>query len=166
VPLINGKGQAPSGTSVITRFRSDGAFPFAQIDLSKAYADVEGTITRGMALIHDRQDILIQDEFNLQKPAFITWGMTTEATINLQNDGSALLSRSNQQLRATILSPKGWAFGIESAQQTAPQQTNKGYSRLVIRPVYETAQLTVAVLLCPITGTERPTPEVVSITQW
>jgi hypothetical protein len=90
--------------------------------------------------------------------------MTTKATLDLQDDGSAILTRNNKQFHAHILSPKGWKFGIDSAQQSSPQKTNSGYSRLVIRPVYEAAQLRLTILLSPFPDTQKPT--VTPISQW
>ena len=165
VPLINNKSQHPEGTSKLTGFRTNGAFPYAVVDLSQAYLEnASGQIKRGLALINNRQDVLIQDEYNLDTPRFIQWGMTTKATISLQDDGSAILTQNNEKMYVQILSPQGWQFGIDSAQQSSPQKTNTGYSRLVIRPVFETAQLKITVLFSPIADTPKPT--VTAISQW
>jgi hypothetical protein len=165
VPIINNKSQHPNGTSKLTGFRSTGAFPYAAVDLSHAYLEnASGKITRGIALLNNRQEVLIQDEYDLDRPRFIQWGMTTKATLDLQDDGSAILTRNNKQFHAHILSPKGWKFGIDSAQQSSPQKTNSGYSRLVIRPVYEAAQLRLTILLSPFPDTQKPT--VTPISQW
>ncbi|MBT4138578.1 MAG: DUF4962 domain-containing protein [Candidatus Latescibacteria bacterium] len=167
VPLINNKSQHPEGTSKLIGFRSDGTFPYVVVDLSNAYLEnASGKITRGLALHNSRQDVLIQDEYDLERPRFLQWGMTTKATIALQDDGSVILTKNNKQMYAQILSPKGWTFGIDSAQQSSPQKTNKGYSRLVIRPVYEAAQLTITILFSPIAPTESSTPNVTPIAQW
>ncbi|MGA1198849.1 MAG: heparinase II/III domain-containing protein, partial [Candidatus Latescibacterota bacterium] len=94
VPLINNKSQHPNGTARLIGFRSEGAFPYATVDLSQAYLEnASGKIIRGIALINNRQDILIQDEYNLDNPRFIQWGITTKATIALQTDGSAILTQ-------------------------------------------------------------------------
>jgi hypothetical protein len=164
-PLINNKSQHPDGTARFTGFRSEGAFPYAIVDLSNAYLEnASGKIARGLALINSRQEVLIQDEYDLVRPRFIQWGMTTRATITLQDDGSALLTRNNQRFYAHILSPKGWEFGVDSAQKSSPQKTNEGYSRLVIRPVFESAQLRFTVLLSPFS--DAPKPTVVPFSEW
>ena len=165
VPLINNKSQHPEGTSKLTGFRTDGAFPYAVVDLSNAYLEnASGKITRGIALINNRQEVLIQDEYNLDTPRFIQWGMTTKAVITLQTDGSAILTQNNKRMYAKILSPQGWKFGIDSAQQSSPQKTNTGYSRLIIPPIFEAAKLQFTILLTPLT--DAPTPTVTPISQW
>ncbi len=168
VPLINGKNQDTHGTSKLIGFRSEGPFPYAIVDLSTAYtnANTTGKITRGIALVNERNDVLIQDEYDLDRPRFLQWGMTTYATIELHTDGTAMLSLNGKQLRATVLSPSGWQFGIESAEQPPPQRANKGASRLVVRPVYETAQLRMAILLSPVREGEAPMPTIMPIAEW
>jgi hypothetical protein len=51
---------------------------------------------------------------------------------------------------ARILSPEGASFSIESAQQKAPQKTNKGVSRLMIRLADQGGALRIAVLFSPV----------------
>jgi len=165
VPLINNKSQHPHGTARLTGFRSEGNFPYAIVDLSNAYLEnASGKIRRGIALINNRQDILIQDEYNLDQPRFIQWGMTTQATITLQTDGSAILTQNNKKFYAKILSPSGWKFGIASAQQSSPQKTNAGYSRLIIPPIFEAAQLRLTILLTPFP--DASTSTVTPISEW
>ena len=168
VPLINGKSQHPNGTSKLVKFRSSGAFPFAVVDLSQAYLqNVSGRIMRGVALVNDRQDALIQDEFDLNQMSYIEWGMTTPAKIDLQNDGTAILTKNEKQLRAMILSPPGFQFGMGSAEQAPPQRPNTGINRLVIRlPFDMSGPLRVAVLLSPVRSADADLIEVKPIAEW
>ena len=142
--------------------------PFAVVDLSEAYGNARGTISRGVALVNNRQDVLIQDEFDLEVPRFITWGMTTDAAIEILPDGEALLTLEDKHLRAKILSPQGWKFGIGPAEQPAPQKTNKGTQRLVVRPVYETANLRLSILLTPVRQADESltVPDVKPLSTW
>ncbi|MDA0711884.1 MAG: heparinase II/III family protein, partial [bacterium] len=165
VPMINNKSQHPEGTSKLTGFRSDGTFPYAIIDLSHAYLEnASGKITRGIALVNNRQEVLIQDEYALDVPRFIQWGMTTRAAIALNDDGSAHLTQNGKEFHAQILSPKGWKFGVDSAERASPQKTNKGYTRLIIPPVYKAAQLRITVLLTPFPDGQKPL--VTEISNW
>lgn len=165
VPLINGKSQHPDGTSKLTAFRSDGAFPYATVDLSNAYLEnASGSIKRGIALINNRQTVRVQDEYDLERPRFIQWGITTKATITLNDEGTtATLTLNNKKFYVHLLSPQGWTFGIDSPLQSEPEKTNAGYSRLVIRPVYEAAQLQITVLLSPFSEPDETTQTPISM---
>ncbi|WP_197171765.1 heparinase II/III domain-containing protein [Novipirellula aureliae] len=149
VPVLGGKNQNANALARLTHFQSNEAFPFAQVDLTDAYAAYAAKALRGVAMTDNRRAVLVQDEFEIESPCQVLWGMTTDATITLENPGLAHLSCKGKQLTARILSPAGAAFTVESAEQLPPQKRNEGVSRLVIRLPETKGPLTIAVLLSP-----------------
>ena len=131
--MLDNRNQNANAVAKLTRFQSGEQFSFAEIDLSEAYAANASTAHRGVALVADRRAVLVQDEINISQPCELLWGMTTDATIALEEANTAHLSLQGKQLIARILSPAGASFAIESAEQGPPQKRNEGVSRLVIR---------------------------------
>lgn len=149
VPLLNGEDQRQDATSKIIRHGEGIAEPFAVLDLTEAYKDFASSVQRGMKVVDNRHSILIQDEFSLSKPVVVTWGMTTDATVQLVGAKEALLTLSGQKLTARILSPENAVFSVESAQQAKPQKENIGVSRLLAKTPETSGNVTVSVLLAP-----------------
>ena len=149
VPVLGGKNQNANAFAKMTRFESSETFPFAEVDLTEAYATHANSVVRGVALVGNRRAVLVQDEFDLVKPCEILWGMTTDAAISLEPHGSARLRLKGQELVARVLSPSGAEFSVGSAEQTPPQKTNNGVSRLLVRLPNAKGNTRIAVLLAP-----------------
>ena len=167
VPLINGQSQDEMAASKIIKYRSEKSFAFALIDITAAYAQFAQKVTRGGALISNRREFLIQDEFVLKAPARVTWAMTTDAGIFAEKQ-TAILSLQGKQLLATILSPEGAVFTIESAEQKPPEKPNTGVKRLLIDIPDAEGKVTIAVLLAPFTQNAQhlAVPAVKPLIQW
>ncbi|MGJ8655271.1 MAG: heparinase II/III domain-containing protein [Akkermansiaceae bacterium] len=150
VPMLDNKNQHANAVAKLTRFKSSKEFPFAEIDLSQAYAADTSKAHRGVALVEGRRAVVVQDEIDILRPSELLWGMTTDATIVLEKADTARLSLKGKQLIAKILSPAGAQFEVESAEQQPPQKRNKGVSRLVIRLPETQGKTTVTVLLSPV----------------
>jgi hypothetical protein len=149
VPLLNGQNQREDATSKFIKHAEGIAEPFAIIDFTEAYKDFASSARRGLKVLADHRAILIQDEFVLSKSAEISWGMTTDAAIQIINPKQAELTLNGQKMTAKILSPASAAFAVESAQQPAPQKLNTGVSRLLAKVQSSTGNVTVTVLLAP-----------------
>lgn len=149
VPLLNSEDQRQDGTSKIIKHAEGIGEPFAVIDLTEAYKDYAATVLRGMKVVDNRHSILIHDEFSLNKSAVVTWGMTTDATIQIINPKEAELTLGGQKMTAKILSPNDAVFTVESAQQAKPQKENLGVSRLLAKTLQTSGSVTVSVLLAP-----------------
>jgi len=102
-----------------------------------------------MKVIDTRKAILIQDEFILSKASDISWGMTTDASIEVISAQKAVLTLNNQKLTARILSPANAVFSIGSAVQVAPQKLNTGVKRLFAKAPSTTGAVTLIVMLSP-----------------
>ena len=166
VPTLNGRNQDVRAVTKFTTFKSTPKRAFGVIDLSSAYQRLAKGVRRGVMML-DRRRVLVQDEFVLEKPVDVAWGMTTAAKITL--DGSrALLTQDGKELHARILSPADAVFTKESAEQKPPQVTNKGIRRLMIRLPDQKGRVTIAVLLSPVwPDAKMPrTPELTPLSKW
>jgi thioredoxin 2 len=75
---------------------------------------------------------IVRDELQTSQPVQAVWGMVTEAEIAL--DGRrATLRQSGATLTAEIESPPDGVFAVVSTQQQAPQNTNLGTKKLIVR---------------------------------
>jgi len=106
VPVLNGANQRPFAVAPITRFASSPAFSFVTIDLTPVYQ--AKAAARGVALL-ERRAVLVQDEFTLDAPTDLAWGMNTDAQVTLDG-ATATLTMWGQQLTATLLAPAGATF--------------------------------------------------------
>jgi len=153
VPLLGGENQDPMAASKFIKFESkqSGAFAaFALIDLTSAYEKYAKKVTRGIAMIDGRKAVLVQDEFEIEKPCELIWAMTTDAEISPKKDWIARLTIDGKELIAKVLSPYHAPLTVESAEQKSPEKTNKGVKRLILRLDNAKGNVRVAILLSPI----------------
>ncbi len=100
-------------------------------------------------MVGNRRAVLVQDEFEIEKPCEIAWGMTTDAKIATKKGGVAVLTLKGKELTARILSPVGAEFTVESAEQKPPEKPNKGVNRLMVRLPNAKGDVQLAILLAP-----------------
>jgi hypothetical protein len=112
--------------------------------------------------------VLVQDEFEIEKPCEVTWAMTTDAEISADKEGAARLTLNGKELIARVLSPNGAAFTVESAERKPPEKTNKGVRRLIVRLPNAKDSVRVAVLLSPVwkDGRAVSSAELHPLAQW
>jgi hypothetical protein len=150
VPLLGGEDQDPLATSKITKFESKKSSAFALIDLTEAYEKFVTKVIRGVAILHDRETVLVQDEFEIKKPCELIWAITTDAKIVTGEKAVATLTLNGKELIARIISPDRASFTVESAEQESPQKRNKGVRRLVVRLPKAEGNVRVAILFSPV----------------
>ena len=150
VPLLGGENQDPMATSKFIKFESKKSSAFALIDLTSAYENFAKKVTRGIAMLDGRKAVLVQDEFEIDKPCELVWAMTTDAEISLEEEWIARLTIDGKELVARVLSPYHAPFTVESAEQKPPQKTNKGVKRLTLRLDDAKDNVRVAILLSPV----------------
>lgn len=166
--------QDPKAAAGITRFKSEAERSFALTDLTPAYTQHARKVQRGLALLR-RQQVLVQDELQADKPAEVWWFMHTQAQVKLSADGAtATLTQGKKQLQARLLSPPGAGFTVMEAQPlpTSPhpdrQAKNEGIRKLAVQ-LKQVSNLRLAVLLTPAPEGETAPPsppEVVPLAQW
>ncbi len=168
VPLLGGEDQDPLATSKFIQVEAKNSSAFVLVDLTGAYKKFVSKVTRGVAMVQNRQAVLVQDEFELHKPCEVAWGMTTDARITTKEKGVAVLTLKGKKLMARVLSPLGAQFTVESAEQKPPQKTNKGVNRLIVRLPNATDNLRVAILLSPVwkDGNFIKTVELKPLQEW
>lgn len=101
-------------------------------------------------MLDGREAVLVQDEFEIEKPCEFIWAMTTDAEISLEKEWIARLTIDGKELVAQVLSPYHAQFTIESAEQKPPEKTNKGVKRLTLRLDDAKDNVRVAILLSPV----------------
>ena len=150
VPMINNKDQSVTGKAIVKSYSENSAEPYIIFDLTSAYQVDASLVTREVRLVSNRKEVLVIDAFNLKMQSVIYWGMTTPASIRIMDRGEALLTSKGKSLKAKILSPSGLNFYSESCEQVAPQATNTGYSRLMVKASRPVGATTLKILLTPI----------------
>ncbi len=150
VCLLNGEDQDPMAKASVVKFQSGKSSAFALIDLTSAYEKFARKVTRGVAMLEGRKAVLVQDEFEIEKPCELVWAMTTDAKIAIEKEGIARLTLNGKELIARVLSPDRAEFTTESAERKPPEKANKGVRRLIVRLPDAKDNVRVAVLLSPV----------------
>lgn len=149
VPMINNKDQLVAGKSIVTAHEENINEPYVIFDLTSAYSSDASNVTREIKIIKRRKAVQVTDSFVLNSQADIYWGMTTPATIQILTNGEAILTKSGKTLKAKIVSPTGLNFFKESCAQAAPQASNFGYSRLMVKTKRPNGLTILKITLCP-----------------
>ncbi len=167
VPVICGEDQDVYATSSFVAGNS-GRDAFVQIDLTSAYEAFASEVIRGITTTHNRRGVVVQDEFRLTSACDVTWGMTTDARITIEENGNAVLRLEGEALVARILEPAGAAFSVQSAEQNPPEARNEDVRRLLLQLPRQTGDVTVAVLLAPVWEDSRVDPNigVIPLEEW
>jgi len=155
IPLLGGENQDAYAKSSVIKFVSEESSGLALIDLTSAYNKFAKKVTRGVRMLADRKAVLVQDEFEIEKPCELVWAMTTDAKIDIKEKDAAVLTLAGRKLIARILSPSVAGFAVESAEQKPPQKTNRGVRRLIVRLPKAKGNVRVAVLLSPVWKDKR-----------
>ena len=150
IPVLGGQDQDAMAESKFLKFESAKSSGFVLVDFTQAYKDFAKKATRGVAMLENRRAVLVQDEFEIEKPCEVAWGMTTDADIAQDKPTTAELNLKGRKLIARILSPAGAKFTVESAEQKPPQRTNKGVNRLMVRLPEAKGDVRLAILFSPV----------------
>ncbi|EJD45784.1 hypothetical protein AURDEDRAFT_114063 [Auricularia subglabra TFB-10046 SS5] len=187
--LVGGQNQVPSKARPTMKFGStgdvqgsspvmslsSGSSAFAVTDMTTAYDGQASSVKRGIRLINNRKQILLQDEITSTGGA-IMWRAHTNATVT-PNGSSATLSLNGKTMMATILSPQGATFGQMEAVRLPDSpplpagqvdQENRGVTVLTISLASGTQNL--QVLFNPqwdgASSSDFVTPQSVALDSW
>jgi len=168
VPLLGGEDQDPLAKSRFIKFQASKSSPFVLVDLTGAYQKFAKKVTRAVQMVKNRRAVLVQDEFEIERPCELTWGMTTDAKISIGKKGVATLTLKAKKLVARVLSPAGAEFTVQSAEQKPPQKRNTGVRRLMVRLPQAKGVVRLAVLLSPLwkDGKVVETVELKPLAEW
>lgn len=148
VPLLGTKGQYELAKSRFIQKDLNSNVPSATVDLTEAYKDFSQKSTRKISLMDNRKNVLVEDNFTLTKTTEVSWGMLTQNSIEILKGGKAILRNStitSRWLEVEVISPKGVEFSEESAIQKAPEKTNVGHTRLMLRLPNQSGNVNVSI---------------------
>jgi hypothetical protein len=165
--LVLDPGSGPehdvSASARVIRYATSPHSAFAITDLTPVYAGKAERVWRGIALLDQRRQVLLQDEVQTAAPTDIWWFMHTQTQVeSVSADGkTAVLLSDGQRLHARILSPQPAEFVVMDAQPlpTSPnpagQDPNNGIRKLAIH-LPQTQDLRLAVVFTPLRPWESP----------
>jgi len=161
----------------ITRHESSASGGLAIADLTAAVPSAVVTSwQRGLALVDDRGQVLVQDELAASEPVDAWWFMHTSASVTVADDGrSALLQLGEASLLVRLLAaPEEATFTVRdavplpSSPTPSGQATNTGIRKLTIE-LTDIATFRLAVLFTPLGDPTTPAPgapAVVPLSDW
>lgn len=159
--VINDDLQRIAAKAPIVCSDLSGSAGFAIADLTTAALPHVSSWRRGIKVI-DGRALLIQDEIDwASEVRNLRWQMLTDAEIQLSGT-EAKLVRNGKMLTAKILSPIVASFGQQSAEQEAPQRTNRGLTQLVVHHTETQSSTTLCILL----SIENVDAEVQKLDSW
>jgi len=166
--MLGGEDQDVLAKSIFTSTKMNETDPSAIINLTQAYARFAKSASRGVKMVAGRTAVLVQDEFAIEKPCDVVWGMTTDADIQIEDGSIARLKLDGKELVVRLLSPAKATFSVGSAEQKPPQRTNKGVKRLLARLADAQGDVRIAVLFAPVRADQEQADrvEIKSLAQW
>ncbi|MDF2924606.1 MAG: type protein [Paenibacillaceae bacterium] len=108
----------------IIRFESGKEDAFAVVDLTEAYAPHASHAVRGIRMLDERRQVLVQDEIETDGTSDMWWFMHTKADVQIAPDGkSAVLQIGAKRMLVKLLGGGGERFQVMAAKPlwTSPQ---------------------------------------------
>lgn len=163
-------------SSEITKFETSDGAVYGIIDMQPAYQDRAADVKRGIALIHNRSAVLVQDEIKTSKPSDIYSFIHTMASIEIADGGKrAIMSSGGQRMCVDLLEPAaGTLMEMEAGpMDTSPKQdanmNNAGYRKLAVK-LTKASDPRIALLFTPLkTGQSEADitlPAVKPLSEW
>jgi hypothetical protein len=154
--------QSITAVSKIEQFGSAPQRAFAIADLTPAYADHVRSARRGVAVLEDRQQVLVQDEIQADDPVESWWFMHTRADVQIGDEPStAMLHQDGKRLWAKLIAPASAQFTkvearpLPGSPDPDVQADNEGIRKLSIHLDGVTDER-VVVLLVPLDAGDQP----------
>ncbi len=169
-------GQEPNSYSTIEKAEfTQGQAPYVIMDISDAYRRYATKVRRGISLINNRREFLVQDEIWSEGNHTVYWSMHTKADVEVNGD-EAILTQGDKRLYCKILSPGNASFDVMDAKplpMTATtggydQRTSQDYQKLYVKCDYEN-RTTLSIWMVPLTwGDDIPTstPQMKRLDNW
>jgi hypothetical protein len=129
--MIDNENQDPRAEASITNHLFSPGLSWVELDLTQSYARRLKQLHRKIGIVQGQQ-VFIEDTLESEQPAETLWGMLTEAEVAL-NGQTAELQKNGWTLSAEIVSPRHAVFDVLSPSAPAPQASNPGVKRLVVR---------------------------------
>jgi len=129
--LIDNENQDPRAEASITSHLFSPDLSWVELDLTHAYNRHLKQFHRKIGIAQGQQ-VFIEDTLESEQPVEVLWGMLTDAEAVL-NGQTAELQKNGWTLSAEILSPRHAVFDVAPALAPAPQASNPGIKKLVVR---------------------------------
>lgn len=154
--------QDPEAVTDIVKYSAanDGE-ALAVADLTDAYENMGATrVWRGVAMINNRTQILLQDEVTLSSPGEVWWFMNTEADATIASDSmSAVLTLDGERLSVRVLTPGTGRLQVVAGEPlpTSPNPSGQAAnSHKLAMHLQNVTSMTLPVLFTPLPGTQDP----------
>jgi hypothetical protein len=162
VMLFDRAHQQVPARGVIRSSGADNGSAYAIADLTEGYGKIATSVRRGVRLYGERRALMVQDEFELAKPAVYEWQIHTRAEVHL-NMVRALLAQGEKILEVRGVSRMSLDYVLEPPRPKVlaggdgkTEDANDGYRKLVIRTREPVQRGTVTVLLHPLENPRAP----------
>jgi hypothetical protein len=129
--LIDNENQDPRAEAAITSHLFSPDLSWVELDLTRAYTHRLKQFHRKVGIVQGQQ-VFVEDALESEQPLEALWGMLTDAEVAL-NGQIAELQKGGWTLSAEILSPRHAVFDVVPALAPAPQASNPGIKKLVVR---------------------------------
>jgi hypothetical protein len=129
--VIDGENQDPAAEASLDAHLFSPNLSWVDVDLAHAYAPRLRKFHRKIGITQGQQ-VFIQDVLESEQLIEAQWGMLTDADVTL-NGQTAGLEKNGWFLSAEILSPSRAVFDVVPASAPAPQASNPGVKKLVVR---------------------------------
>lgn len=127
--------------SSIISFESKERGAYTILDMTEAYEKYTTSCLRGVMLANDRRSVIVRDEFTLKSKVPVYWFLHTQATVELKDNKTAILTKGGKTVKLEMLSSSRDAKFVigkpenlpTSPKSNATQSTNSGYTKLMIQ---------------------------------
>jgi hypothetical protein len=129
--VIDNENQDPRAEASITSHLFSPDLSWVELDLTHAYTRHLKEFHRKIGIVQGQQ-VFIEDALESDQPVEALWGMLTDAEVALDGQ-NAELQKNGWTLSAEIVSPRHAVFDLAPALAPAPQASNPGVKKLVVR---------------------------------
>lgn len=145
--VIDSENQDGRGDARVTRQDVLPDLTWVQVDLSRANLGRVRQWTRKVGLAQ-RQVVLINDVLRSEQPREVIWGMMTDAEIALGGQ-TATLRKNGWNLAVEIQTPRHAVFDVSPVRMVAPQASNNGFHKLIVRLGEKVTDLDLNIVMTP-----------------
>lgn len=132
-------GQNNDGFATLERWETNDRGSIAVYDLSEVYSEETSSAKRGFYVGDDRRSLTVRDEFVPLRNMDAKWFMTTEASVEIIDDNTAILTKDGRKLKMEVVTDAkehtltvGRAIPLETSPTLDGQYTNIGFSRIAV----------------------------------
>lgn len=123
-------GQDITSSAVIDKFENGRKSAYALIDMTDAYKKDALSVKRGMKLLKDKNEIILQDEIKSDKPMDVWWFMQTKQQIIVSDDKkSAIIKGKYRDMRVSLMEDIDGEFSTMNAEPLPTSPTNSQQNR-------------------------------------